>query len=79
MNATTKERTAEAKARRIERIKDTLARMEVGTCGVRHDCLVWRVSLDAFHVGSASINRNDATLDYEQAAGFIYDINLRTR
>ena len=71
--------TKEAKAKReaqVAKITKALRAMKVGFCGVKFDCLVWRVSKEAFAVGSTSISI-DETDDIETASRIIEALQSR--
>jgi hypothetical protein len=55
---------------KLERITKALRSMKVGFCAVKFDCLVWRVSQEAFAVGLDSISVDD-TWDIESAANLV--------
>ena len=56
---------------RIDEIKTTIEKLEVGYCGVRWDCVVWRLSKTLWQVGDDSVSVNNEPLTTEEAARFI--------
>lgn len=73
--------------RQAETVRETLQQMRVGFCGVKWDCLVWRMSETVWNVGESTVvTRPIQTYDLENTVkficsvnGFIYDAPLNLR
>lgn len=53
------------------RIERELKRMEVGMCGVKWDCVVWRVGVNRWVVGKDTVDRNRAAYTLHEAVEYI--------
>ncbi len=60
-----------AKERKRTRVEAELKRMKIGFCGVKHDCLVWRVSKTRWQVGQRSVSLKHEAMTVGAAAIFI--------
>ena len=65
--------TNATKTEQLTKIQAELAKMKIGMCGVKFECLVWRVSAEAFAVGLRSVDMEE-TFDIESAASLVYDL-----
>ncbi len=56
------------KEQKRDRIEAELKKMKVGFCGVKHDCLVWRVSKTRWQVGHRSVSLGNEAMTAGAAA-----------
>lgn len=61
------------KEERRDRIEAELKKMKVGFCGIKHDCIVWRVSKTRWQVGHTSISLRNEEMNAGAAAIFLSD------
>ena len=62
-----------AREERRDKVEAELKKMKIGFCGVRHDCLVWRVSKSTWQVGHRSISLGNEGITAGAAAIFVSD------
>ncbi len=60
----------------IEKIKTELRKMKIGFCGVKWDCLTWRMDGAHWQVGSSNISLKSNPLNLEDAANMIKLLNV---
>lgn len=61
------------KEERRGRIEAELKKMKIGFCGVKYDCVVWRVSRTRWQVGHRSISLGNEEMTAGAAAIFLSD------
>ncbi len=53
------------------KIQVELKKMKVGFCGIKWDCIVWRISKDLWQVGHTTVSTKREGVNLEEAAHFI--------
>jgi len=62
--------------RQAETVREVLQQMSVGFCGVKYNCLVWRVSPSIWSIGQTTMPTKPINpYDLEQTVKFICSVN----
>jgi len=59
------------KTEKNDRIYKVLTEMKTGHCGVKFDCLVWRISEHRWHVGMNGIDHRKESFNIDEAISYI--------
>ena len=61
------------KQEKRQEIESELKKMKVGFCGIKYDCLVWRISETQWQVGQQSLSLENDSMPAEEAAIYMWN------